>query len=120
LERTSRTTSSMRSISTAGASLNSRWASSKKNTSLGLSRSPTSGSSLEQLDSIHSRKVAYRRGEFISLSAARMLTTPLPSTVCMKSLMSSIGSPKNWSPPCSSICSSPRWMAPMLAALMLP
>ena len=38
----------------------------------------------------------------------------------MKSLMSSMGSPKNLSPPCSSICSSPRWMAPMLAALMLP
>ena len=49
-----------------------------------------------------------------------MLTTPWPSTVCMKSAMSSIGSPKNWSPPCSSICSSPRWMAPTLAALTLP
>jgi hypothetical protein len=31
-----------------------------------------------------------------------------------------MGSPKNLSPPCSSICSSPRWMAPTLAALMLP
>ena len=49
-----------------------------------------------------------------------MLTTPLPSSVCMKSAMSSIGSPKKRSPPCSSICSSPRWMAPMLAALTLP
>ena len=118
--RTSRTTSSMRSTSAAGASLNSRCASSKKNTSLGLSRSPTSGRLLEQLDSIHSRKVAYRRGAFISLSAARMLTTPWPSSVCMKSAMLSIGSPKNLSPPCSSICSSPRWMAPTLAALTLP
>ena len=27
--------------------------------------------------------------------------------------MLSIGSPKNLSPPCSSICSSPRWMAPI-------
>src|SRR2546427_6984790 len=34
LERTRRTTSSMRSSSTLGASLNSRWASSKKKTSL--------------------------------------------------------------------------------------
>ena len=36
LERTRRTTSSMRSMSTLGASLNSRWASSKKKTSLGF------------------------------------------------------------------------------------
>jgi hypothetical protein len=38
----------------------------------------------------------------------------------MKSLMFSIGSPKNLSPPWVSICSSPRWMAPTLAALTLP
>ena len=38
----------------------------------------------------------------------------------MKSLMFSIGSPKNRPPPCSSICSRPRWMAPTLAALTLP
>jgi len=52
--------------------------------------------------------------------AAGVLGAKLMSTVCMKSEMSSIGSPKNLSPPCSSICSSPRWMAPTLAALMLP
>ena len=34
--------------------------------------------------------------------------------------MLSIGSPKNRSPPCASICSRPRWIAPMLAALTLP
>ena len=34
--------------------------------------------------------------------------------------MSSMGSPKNLSPPWASICISPRWMAPTLAALMLP
>ena len=120
LLRTSRTTSSMRSTSAAGASLNSRCASSKKNTSLGLSRSPTSGSVSNSSLSIHSRKVAYSRGAFISLSAARMLMTPWPPTVCMKSAMSSMGSPKKRLPPCSSICSRPRWMAPTLAALMLP
>jgi hypothetical protein len=49
-----------------------------------------------------------------------MLTTPWPPTVCMKSLMFSIGSPKNLSPPWLSICSRPRWMAPTLAALTLP
>ena len=56
----------------------------------------------------------------MSRSAARMLTTPWPPSVWMKSWMSSMGSPKNRSPPCSSICSSPRWMAPTLAALTLP
>ena len=56
----------------------------------------------------------------MSLSAARMLITPLPPTVCMKSAMLSMGSPKNLSPPCVSISTSPRWMAPTLAALMLP
>ena len=49
-----------------------------------------------------------------------MLITPWPSTVCMKSSMFSIGSPKNLSPPCSSICIRPRWIAPTLAALTLP
>ena len=34
--------------------------------------------------------------------------------------MLSMGSPKNFSPPWDSICSSPRWMMPTLAALMLP
>jgi len=34
--------------------------------------------------------------------------------------MLSMGSPKKRSPPWLSICTSPRWMAPMLAALMLP
>jgi len=38
----------------------------------------------------------------------------------MKSWMSSIGSPKNLSPPCASICSRPRWIAPTLAAETLP
>ena len=58
LLRTRRTTSSMRSTSAAGASLNSRWASSKKNTSFGLSRSPTSGRCSNSSLSIHNRKVA--------------------------------------------------------------
>ena len=57
----------------------------------------------------------------ISLSAARMLTTPWPpSTVCMRSSRSSAGSPKNCSPPCCSSASRPRWMAPMLAVETLP
>ena len=120
LERISRTTCSTFSSSAGGASENSRCASSKKNTSLGLSRSPTSGRLSNSSDSSHSRKLEYSRGLFISLSAARMLITPRPSAVCIRSPMSSIGSPKNFSPPCCSICISPRWIAPMLAGLMLP
>ena len=110
----------MRSSSTLGAASNSRWASSKKNTSLGFSGSPTSGRASNSSDSIHNRKVAYRRGDCNSRSAARMLITPFPPTVCIRSLISSIGSPKKRSPPWDSICSRPRWMAPTLAALILP
>ena len=48
------------------------------------------------------------------------LLWPFIDAVCMKSAMSSIGSPKNLSPPWASICSRPRWIAPTLAALTLP
>ena len=48
-ERMSFITCSILSTRAVGAPLNSRWASSKKNTSLGFSRSPTSGQRLEQL-----------------------------------------------------------------------
>ena len=47
--------------------------------------------------------------------------TPRPwASVCMKSAILSIGSPKNLAPPWPSICINPRWMAPILAALILP
>ena len=49
LERISRAVRSICSISASDASSNSRWASSKKKHSLGLGRSPTSGSDLVQL-----------------------------------------------------------------------
>jgi hypothetical protein len=95
---------------------------------LGLVEVADFGSRSYSSESIQSRKVAYRRGLVISLSAARMLTTPccLPepppgaAAVCMKSAMSSIGSPKNLSPPWALICIRPRWIAPTLAALTLP
>ena len=119
-ERISRTTSSMRSSSTLGASLNSRCASSKKKANLGFSGSPISGRRSYKSLSIHSKKVAYRRGDCISLSALRMLTTPWPDTVCIMSSRLSIGSPKNLSPPWPSSVSKQRWMAPTLAALTLP
>lgn len=58
LERISRTTCSIFSYKACGASLNRRWASSKKNTSLGFSGSPTSGSCSKSSDRSHKRKVA--------------------------------------------------------------
>ena len=100
LERISRTTCSTFSSSILEQLLKSRCASSKKNTIRGLSRSPTSGSSSYSSDSIHRRNVEYITGLCISLSAARMLMTPRPSSSsCSQSAMFSAGSPKNRSPP---------------------
>ena len=120
LERIKRTTCSIFSSNAGGASLNSRCASSKKNTSFGFSTSPTSGNCSNNSESSQSRKVEYRRGEAINLSAARILTMPLPSSVCIRSLISSIGSPKKASPPCSPSVNRLRWMAPIEAADTLP
>ena len=58
LEQIERVTRSICSSSAFGASLNRRCASSKKNTSLGFSGSPISGSSLNNSDIIHRRNVA--------------------------------------------------------------
>src|SRR5262245_49625402 len=65
LLRTRRTTSSIRSTSASGASSNSRCASSKKNASLGLSRSAHLGQQLEQLREHpeQERRVQARRRE---------------------------------------------------------
>jgi len=121
LERINRTTCSILLSSALGASLNSRCASSKKNTKRGLSASPTSGRFSNSSDSSHSKNVAYRRGLWISLSAARILTNPRPSgAVRSRSQKSSIGSPKKCSPPSRSSTSRLRWMAPILAAETLP
>src|SRR6185437_2641232 len=49
-----------------------------------------------------------------------MLTLPRPASVCSRSSTFSIGSPRNSSPPCCSSASSPRWIAPIDAAEMLP
>ena len=119
-ERIKRTTCSIFSSNTLGASLNNKCASSKKNANFGLSTSPTSGKVSNSSDNIHNKNAPYTRGEFISLSAARMFTTPLPSTVCIMSAMLSIGSPKNCPAPCSSIANKPRCTAPIDAAETLP
>ena len=100
LERISRTTCSTFSSSDLEQLLNSRCASSKKNTIRGLSPSPCSGSASYSSESIHSRKVEYIVGLRRSRSAASTLITPLPSSSsCIQSAMLSAGSPKNWSPP---------------------
>ena len=50
-----------------------------------------------------------------------MLTTPRPlPSVCIRSSMLSIGSPKKLSAPCCSMPSRPRWIAPIDAAETLP
>ncbi|CUJ73208.1 Uncharacterised protein [Achromobacter xylosoxidans] len=121
LERTRRTTCSILFSSAGGASLKSKCASSKKNTSLGWSGSPTSGSFSYRSASSHSRKIAYSRGACISLSAASTLTMPRPwASVRIRSATSSMGSPKNFSAPCDSSASRLRWIAPTLAADTLP
>ena len=61
------------------ASSKSRCASSKKNTSLGLSRSPTSGRSWNRSASSHIRKVENSAGRSCTAGSSRQVTMPLPS-----------------------------------------
>ena len=100
LDRISRTSCSIFCTNTLGASRNSIWASSKKNNSFGLSRSPASGRRSNSSDSIHSRKTAYSLGlrESFTQSSRLMIPRPCPS-VRIQSWMSRAGSPKNRSPP---------------------
>ena len=74
LERMSFTTCTTLSVSCLGMPLKSRCASSKKNTNLGLSGSPTSGRRSKSVESIQSRNMEYTSGVLISLEALRMLT----------------------------------------------
>ena len=67
MERISFTTCSILASNALGAVSNKRWASSKKNTILGFSRSPASGSVSNSSDIIHSRKVEYMVGFCTSL-----------------------------------------------------
>ena len=121
LERMSRTTCSTRCCSAGGASSNSRCASSKTNTSLGWSRSPTSGNCSNSSDNSHSKKLEYSRGFSTSVSAARMLITPRPSGARrIRSASSSAGSPKNIPPPSDSSRSSARMIAPTDGVLTSP
>ena len=103
LERISRTVRVIASRKSWLASANSRCASSKKNTSLGWSRSPTSGRSWNRSASSHIRKVENSRGLVLhSPPAPAADSTPRPSGVVRsRSAVSNSGSPKNASPPCA-------------------
>ncbi|MNI65668.1 hypothetical protein D3C73_1211840 [compost metagenome] len=100
LERMSRTVVVMASRKALDAPLNSRWASSRKKTSLGLSRSPASGRSSNRSASSHMRNVENSRGLVCSVGSSRQLMTPRPSgAVRRSSAVSNSGSPKNFSMP---------------------
>ena len=100
--------------------MNSRWASSKKNTILGFGKSPTSGNVSNNSDIIHSRKVEYSLPLLMRLSLSRILIMPLPQSWVSQSVMDRAGSPKNTSPPWVSSATMARMMAVMEAGLILP
>jgi di/tricarboxylate transporter len=76
---------------------------------------------LEQLGQQPQQEGGVERGACISLSAASTLITPRPSaSVCIRSLMSSIGSPKNTVAALLLQRQQARWMAPIEAVEMLP
>ncbi len=98
------------------APLNSKWASSRKKTSLGLSRSPASGRSSKRSASSHMRNVEKSMGLVCSVGSSRQLTTPRPSgAVRSSSAVSNSGSPKNFSIPCASSVISSRRITPAVA-----
>src|SRR3569832_2259091 len=106
-EQNSHTTSTNKTRKAFGVSVNKRCASSKKNTSFGRSRSPTSGNCSNSSASSHNRKVEKSCGAVMSLSATRRLIMPRPSLPRRsRSWILSAGSPKKTSPPCSSSTSN--------------
>ncbi len=116
LLRISRTVCAIDSRNALEASRNSRWASSKKNTSLGLSTSPTSGRSWNRSASNHIRKVENTAGRSCRFGSSTSETMPLPSAVVRrKSAVSNSGSPKNASAPWSENAISSRSSTPAVA-----
>ena len=100
LERMRRTVCSTDSRNAFEASVNSRCASSKKKTSLGLSTSPASGSVSNSSATSHMRTVDQSSGLSCTAGSSMQEMTPLPSgAVRMRSAMSNIVSPKNSVPP---------------------
>ena len=115
LERMSLTVCTTWSRNALDAPVNSRCASSKMNTSSGLSTSPFSGSSWNSSARIHMRKVENRAGREAWSPSSTAVTTPRPSRVRMRSAGSRAGSPKNVSPPCDSRVTRARRITPAVA-----
>ena len=121
LDLTSFTTCSIFSSRALDASLNRRCASSKKNTILGLSQSPTSGRFSNSSESSQSRKVEYSPPVLTSEELSRMFIMPLPSSaVLSQSLISRAGVPKKTSPPSASIADTALTIAATEAGEILP
>ena len=98
------------------ASSNSRCASSKKNTSLGLSRSPASGSSSNSSASSHISAVENSSGLSCTPGSSRHEITPRPSGAARsRSAIANCGSPKSSVPPPSSSPTSERSSTPTVA-----
>ena len=113
LERISRTVWAIWSRKASEASLKSRCASSKKKTSLGLSRSPSSGRSWKRSASSHIRNVEKSAGRSWRLGSSSRLMMPRPSSAVRRnSLVSNSGSPKNTSAPWASKATSSRRITP--------
>ena len=103
------------------ASVNSRCASSKKNTSLGLSTSPISGRNVNRSASTHIRNVENITGRVAWLPTSSRVMTPRPcASRRIRSFGSSSGSPKNVSAPSASRFTSARRITPAVVADTAP
>ena len=112
LDRISFTVCSTWSRNAFDASSNSRCASSKINTSSGLSASPFSGRSWNSSASTHMRNVENSTGRVAWSPSSTSEIVPFPSTTLRRSAGSSSGSPKNVSPPLFDRFTKERRMTP--------
>ena len=112
LERMRRTVCVTDSMKAFDAPWNNKCASSKKNTSLGLSASPTSGSCSNSSASSHIRNVENSAGRFCTAGSSSIETTPAGPSVRSRSEMSNSGSPKKASAPCASRLAMDRRITP--------
>ena len=120
LERIRRTVWTTWSRNALEASLNSRCASSKKNTSFGTSASPTSGSSWYSSASIHIMKVENSAGREATPGSSRQEIMPAPSFVRSSCWVSKAGSPKKTSAPEASKAVRLRRITPAVALEIPP
>ena len=103
---------SKKSNRAVGASVNSRCASSKKNTSTGFSGSPTSGSARRAPTAATAGTSSTARG-VSSLSAARMFTTPRPCRRSAAGRRCRASARRRTRRRPAARLQQPRWMAPI-------